>query len=149
MKLQKAVKQETRFVAATTGAGCLVMLLLFYILHRTGILGRVPFGPPEIVSGVIGWFIATLNFFMMAVSVQKVASLEDQRQARQAMTVSYRYRTILQIAWAAVSILVKFFNPAAGIIPLFIPSIMIKLRGILSGRNGSKANDNTEGEVKA
>ena len=147
MKLQQAVKKETGYVAISTAAGCVVMLAVFFLLNRVKVLGNVPFGASEIVSALIGWFVASLNFFLMAISVQKVAGIADQKKARSAMTVSYRYRTILQVAWAAVSILVPFFNPAAGIIPLFIPSIMIKLRGIGSHQQQHKGSKGKE--VKA
>lgn len=148
MHLQEAVKKETVRVSAAAGAGCIVMLAVFYILHRTGALGRVPFGAPEVVSAVIGWVVSSLNFFLMAVTVQNVAGMTDQDKAKKTMTVSYRYRMILQLGWAVLSILIPFFNPAAGIIPLFIPSIMIKIRGLASRRGKrSGGSDDQKGEV--
>lgn len=145
MHLQNAVKKETARVAIATGIGTLVMLLIFFLLHIAHIFGDVPFGIAEIVSAAIGWFVASMNFFLMAVTVQKVAGLtEDQDRAKKTMTASYRYRMILQLVWAVLSFLVKFFNPAAAIIPLFIPSVAIKISGIRTGRqSGSGSNQKT------
>ena len=80
--------------------------------------------------------VAVGNFLGMAVSVQKVASIEDEDRARKTMGVSYRYRTMIQFLWIILSIVLPFINPVAGIAPLFIPSIVIKLRGIISAGKG-------------
>lgn len=157
MHLQDTVKKEAARVAAATGIGTLIMLLVFFLLHIAHIFGDVPFGIAEIVSGAIGWFVASMNFFLMAVTVQKVAGLtDDQDKAKKTMTASYRYRMILQLVWAVLSFVVKFFNPAAAIIPLFIPSIAIKISGIRAGKKSKGASDqgagnhqNPNGEVSA
>ena len=87
--------------------------------------------------GAIGGFVVAVgNFFWMAVSVQKVASIEDEERARKTMGVSYRYRTLMQFVWVILAIVVPIINPVSGIVPLFIPSIMIKLRGIISAGKG-------------
>ena len=69
-------------------------------------------------------------------TVQKVANIEDEKQARATMGVSYRYRTLLQLLWVILAIVVPVFNMVAGIVPLFIPSLVIKLRGIISAGKG-------------
>ena len=68
--------------------------------------------------------------------LQEVASIEDEERARRTMGVSYRYRTMLQFLWVILAIVVPVFNLVAGIVPLFIPSFTIKLRGILSAGKG-------------
>ena len=80
--------------------------------------------------------IAVGYFFWMAITVQKVASIEDEVRAKRTMGVSYRYRTMLQFLWVILAIVVPVFNLVAGIVPLFIPSFTIKLRGILSAGKG-------------
>lgn len=157
MHLQDAVKKEAARVAIATGIGTLIMLLVFFLLHIAHIFGDVPFGIAEIVSAAVGWFVASMNFFLMAVTVQKVAGLtDDQDRAKKTMTASYRYRMIFQLVWAVLSFAVKFFNPAAAIIPLFIPSIAIKISGIRAGKKGTDASSretgnhqNPNGEVSA
>lgn len=135
MKLQSAVKKETGIVAASTAAGILIMIVVFFVLHMV-IPDWVPFDIKVILGAVGGFIFAVGNFFWMAVSVQKVASITDDAKARSTMGVSYRYRTLLQFLWIILAIVIPFINPVSGIIPLFIPSLMIKLRGIISAGKG-------------
>ena len=135
MKLQSAVKKETGIVAASTAAGILIMSVVFFVLHMV-IPDWVPFDIKVILGAIGGFIFAVGNFFWMAVSVQKVASITDDAKARSTMGVSYRYRTLLQFLWIILAIVIPFINPVSGIIPLFIPSLMIKLRGIISAGKG-------------
>ncbi|RKM55157.1 hypothetical protein D6853_10510 [Butyrivibrio sp. X503] len=135
MKLQSAVKKETGIVAASTGAGILIMIVVFFVLHMV-IPDWVPFDIKVILGAIGGFAVAVGNFFWMALTVQKVASITDDAKARGTMGVSYRYRTLLQFLWIILAIVVPFINPVSGILPLFIPSLMIKLRGILSAGKG-------------
>ena len=141
MKLQDAVKKETGKIAIGTAIGVALMYIVFFVLHilipKDAPFGwTVPFDYKVILGGLGGFLVAVGNFFWMAVTVQKVASLEDEDRARKEMGVSYRYRTMLQFLWVILAIVVPIFNLVAGIVPLFIPSITIKLRGILSAGKG-------------
>lgn len=135
MKLQDAVKKETGIIAAGTAVGVLVLYVVFYVLHMV-VPNWAPFDIKVILGGIGGFIVAVGNFFWMAVSVQKVASITDEERARRTMSVSYRYRTMLQFLWVILAIVLPVFNLVSGIAPLFIPSIIIKLRGILSAGKG-------------
>ncbi len=141
MNIQPAVKTETGKIALGTGVGVLIMFVVFFVLHMVipedapFNLG-VPFDHTVILGGIGGYIVAVGNFFWMAMTVQKVASMEDEKAARSTMGVSYRYRTLLQLLWVILAIVVPVFNLVAGIVPLFIPSLFIKLRGILSAGKG-------------
>lgn len=135
MKLQDAVKKETGIIAAGTAVGVLVLYVVFYVLHMV-VPDWAPFDIKVILGGIGGFIVAVGNFFWMAVSVQKVASITDEERARRTMSVSYRYRTMLQFLWVILAIVLPVFNLVSGIAPLFIPSIIIKLRGILSAGKG-------------
>ena len=135
MKLQKAVKKEAGIIATSVAVGVLVMYLVFFCLHMV-VPDWAPFDIKVIIGGIGGYMVAVGNFLGMAVSVQKVASIEDEDRARKTMGVSYRYRTMSQFLWIILSIVLPFINPVAGIAPLFIPSIVIKLRGIISAGKG-------------
>ncbi|MCR5156317.1 MAG: ATP synthase subunit I [Butyrivibrio sp.] len=141
MKIQPAVKQETGRLAIGTGIGVLIMFAIFFILHmvipKDAPFGwSVPFDYKVILGGIGGFIVAVGNFFWMAMTVQKVTSIEDDAQARSTMGVSLRYRYMLQILWVILAIVVPIFNLVAGIVPLFIPSLYIKLRGIISAGKG-------------
>ena len=171
MKLQPAVKKETAFISIGTAAGTALMLVLFYLLHRL-MPESVPFDYRIVLSAVIGCAIAAANFFLMAVTVQRIAELgaaegasvvvpsegtpsdgsssdgeesDDDgsrvvvnpavsEKSQQLMKASYRNRTLIQLVWAVLSFVLPFTNGAAGIIPLFIPSLLIKLRGIAGNK---------------
>ena len=113
MKLQKAVKDETVFVALGSIILSVIMVIVFFVLH--GVFPeKVPMDLPVIIGAVGGCAVAIGNFFLMAVTVQKVAGIENYDQAYRSMQVSYRYRTFLQLIWC-------------------VPSLLIKGRGILNG----------------
>ena len=135
MKLQKTIKKEAGIIATSVAVGVLVMYLVFFCLHMV-VPDWAPFDIKVIIGGIGGYMVAVGNFLGMAVSVQKVASIEDEDRARKTMGVSYRYRTMIQFLWIILSIVLPFINPVAGIAPLFIPSIVIKLRGIISAGKG-------------
>ena len=135
MKLQPAVKTETGKIALGTCVGVLIMYAVFFVLHMV-FPTWAPFDYKVILGGIVGFLVAVFNFFWMAVTVQKVASMEDEKEARAAMGVSYRNRTLLLLLWGILGIAIPVFNAAAVIITLFIPSLFIKLRGIISAGKG-------------
>ncbi len=133
--MQDAVKKETSIMAAGCAGGCILLIAAFAVLHRF-LPEIVPFDFKVILSSILGFAVAAGNFFWMALTVQKVASMENEEAARSTMGASYRYRTAGQLLWAVLALVLPVFNGAAGIIPLFFPSALIKIRGILSVRKG-------------
>ena len=75
--VQPAVKKETKRVVMITGAGLILMWILFAILHFT-MPDKVPFDYTVILGGIGGGVIAVLNFFLMGLAVQKAASATDE-----------------------------------------------------------------------
>ena len=132
LKLQKAVKDETVFVALGSIILSVIMVIVFFALHKV-FPERVPMDLPVIIGAVGGCAVAIGNFFLMAVTVQKVAGIENYDQAYRSMQVSYRYRTFLQLIWCVLTMVLGFINPVAGMLPLLWPSLLIKGRGILNG----------------
>lgn len=143
MKIQKAVLKETGFVAAGAGAGTVLMVAVFAGLHKI-MPASVPMDAPVAAGAAVGFCVAVLNFFLMGLAVQKVAGSTNEDFARRAMTVSYRYRTLMQLLWCVLAFALPVFNAAAGIIPLFIPSVLIKARGILSKGRGRQPSAGEE-----
>ena len=135
MKLQPAVKTETGRIAIATGVGVLVMYAVFFCLHMV-VPNWAPFDIKVILGGIGGFLVAVVNFLWMGITVQKVASMDDEKAARSTMGVSYRYRLLLHILWIILAIVVPIYNPVSGIVPLLIPALFIKLRGIISAGKG-------------
>ena len=124
MKIQPAVKKETGHIACWSGAGTILMIVAFAICHKLF--------PEVIIGGIIGTAVAVGNFFIMGLTVQKIASGEQSdEQAYKSMKISYRYRSMAQLLWIVLAMVLPFVNAAAGIIPLFFPSLSIKLINIL------------------
>ena len=137
VNIQDAVKREALFVFCGCAIGTLIIIGAFYILHGY-FPEKVPFGFPVVTGALVGCIIAAGNFFWMALTVQKISAIDDEPRAKATMALSYRYRTLMQIVWVIMALALPIFNGAAGIIPLFIPSIIIKIRGILSTRSTRK-----------
>jgi hypothetical protein len=82
LKLQKAVKEETIFVALGSSILSVLMVCVFFGLNRV-FPEQVPMGLPVILGAAGGCAVAVGNFFLMALTVQKVAGIENYDQAYQ------------------------------------------------------------------
>ena len=131
--VQPAVKKETGKVAAITGIGLILMWIVFGVLHAF-MPQKVPFDYTVFLAGIGGFIFAAGNFFLMGLTVQKVAAETDEGRARQRMQVSQRQRTLLMLAWGVVALAAPCFNGAAGIIPLLFPSMVIKIYYLTIGK---------------
>ena len=130
MQIQPAVKKETAYIAGSTIAGTCVMILAFWALHQF-MPDTVPFDYKVILGGILGSAVAAGNFFFMGLTVQKIANTDNQDEAYKSMKASYRFRTLTQLLWVVLAMVLPVLNGAAGIIPIFFPSLCIKARSIL------------------
>ena len=132
--VQPAVKKETKRVVMITGAGLILMWILFAILHFT-MPDKVPFDYTVILGGIGGGVIAVLNFFLMGLAVQKAASATDEGTARMKLRASYSQRFMMMILWVIVAIVAPCFQFVAGIAPLLFPGTGLKFVGIFHKAN--------------
>ena len=132
--VQPAVKKETKRVVMITGAGLILMWILFAILHFT-MPDKVPFDYTVILGGIGGGVIAVLNFFLMGLAVQKAASATDEGTARMKLKASYSQRFMMMILWVIVAIVTPCFQFVAGIAPLLFPGTGLKFVGIFHKAN--------------
>lgn len=132
LKMSEAVQESTGFVAKGTAACTAVMLLCFGILHA--ITKSVPFDAGVVLGAVLGFAVAAGNFWLMAVLAEKAAADDNYDNARRKMTLSYRYRTLGQIAFMILALVVPAINPVAAIIPLLVPGFLIRGKGVASYR---------------
>ena len=131
---QPAVKKETKRVGMITGAGLILMWILFAILHYT-MPDKVPFDYTVILGGIGGGMIAVLNFFLMGLAVQKAASATDEGTARMKLKASYSQRFMMMILWVIAAIVAPCFQFVAGIAPLLFPGTGLKFVGIFHKAN--------------
>ena len=132
--VQPAVKKETKRVVMITGAGLILMWILFAILHFT-MPDKVPFDYTVILGGIGGGVIAVLNFFLMGLAVQKAASATDEGTARMKLKASYSQRFMMMILWVIIAIVAPCFQFVAGIAPLLFPGTGLKFVGIFHKAN--------------
>lgn len=125
IEIQPAVKQETGRITLFTAVGVVAMWVLFGVFHLIQ-PETVPFDYTVFLGGIVGGAIAVLNFFLMGLTVQKVASTENEEDARANMKASYTQRLMLQILWIVLAIVAPCFQFVAGIAPLMFPSLGIK-----------------------
>ena len=128
--VQPAVRKETKKVAIGTFVCVVLMWAVFGI-------GQIPFDYTVLLAGFIGGMVAVLNFFLMGLTVQKIVSMEDDKQAAAKMKASYSQRMMLQLIWGVLAIAVPCFQFVAGILPLLFPNIVIKTVGIIGGRKAA------------
>lgn len=128
-RLQPAVKKECNRVLLYVLIGAALTILAFFILNRF-FPESVPFDYTVILGSLCGGAVAYLNFVLMCLTVQKVASDTDDARARNRMKASYTYRYLMQIAWMVLALTIPVFNPIAGIVPLVFPSLGIKIASI-------------------
>ncbi len=124
--VQPAVKKETKNVTVYTVTGVVLMWIVFFVLHNI-MPEKVPFDYTVILGGIGGGAVAILNFFLMGLTVQKVAACEEESAAHARFKASYSQRMLLQMLWAVAAIAAPCFQFAAGLVPLLFPSAGIKL----------------------
>lgn len=127
--LQPSVKKECNKVLLYVAIGVVLDILAFFVLNLI-FPENVPFDYTVIVGAVAGGAIAYLNFFLMCLTVQKVAADTDDARARNRMKVSYTYRYFMQIGWIVAAILIPCFQPVAAVVPLLFPTLGIKIAAI-------------------
>ena len=146
--VQPAVRKETLHVLIYSVIGTVVMWAAIFLINKF-VWQDVPFDYTVILGGVGGCAVAVLNFFLMALTVQKVTSVEDDKQAAQIMRLSFTRRMLLQVLWMVAAVLAPCFYWLAGIFPLAFPSLGIKITGILKFKmksNGQEVKSEQNGD---
>ncbi|MCQ2520459.1 MAG: ATP synthase subunit I [Lachnospiraceae bacterium] len=135
-KLQAAVKKETLTVTVYTIVGTIIMFIGFVIFDfLTQEFGERLNFLTVILGGVCGAIVAVLNFFLMALTVQRVTYEEDEKRVASIWKLGFMRRMLFIALWIIAAIVAPCFNWVAGIIPLLIPSLGIKAMGIIRGKN--------------
>ena len=148
LKVEAAVKQETRKIAIGVCVLTVLMVGVFLILRR--------FSLPVLLGAVLGAVFAVGNFFLMAMSVQRAVNKmdgvelppkeepedgaeEDKKTAKEltpegkqikgSIQRSYLLRMLLLGCMAVLAIKAPCFDPVAALVPLLFPRIVIFIEG--------------------
>ncbi|MBP5311980.1 MAG: ATP synthase subunit I [Clostridia bacterium] len=127
------MKKEIRNIFIYVFIGVALLILVFFLINLfiKEPADYVKFDYTVVLGALGGGLVAWGNFFLMGLTVQKVASDTNEERARNRMKLSYTYRYLMQIAWIVFAILVPCFTFITGIIPLLFPTLGIKIAGII------------------
>lgn len=143
MKLQKAVVDETRRIAIGTAIGTAIMLAVFAAIGR--------FDSTVALGALLGYVAAVLNFFLLSVTVQRVAGdirgEEEERVKRGKLMMrnSYTLRRLFQGVVIVIALLAPCFNWVATVIELLLPTATIYVRQLFTKLRSTERTDKPNG----
>lgn len=150
MKLQPASKREIKRIAVGS-ALCLVLMIAVFAL--LSLLKIVAFDYTIVLASFCGTLIAIGNFTLLCLTIQKAADIEDEKQRKGQLQVSYNGRLLFQAAWVVAAFLLPCFHVVAAAIPLIFPTLVIyglqakgKLVQPSQRKNPEPASEETEEE---
>ena len=111
MKIQEATKRETLHIAAGTLAFSAVMNGVFALLGR--------------------WDLTVLNFFLLGLTVQKMAGDPNEKKGKLVLQLSYSLRMLATLAVVVLGVKLACFSWVATVIPLLFPRLTILAMQIL------------------
>ena len=151
MKVQPAVKAETKKMALGVGVLTVLMIAVFLIIRQ--------FDYTVLLGAVLGACAAVGNFFLMALTVQKVTDSmpvlpkeependgeeaeaekeqplsEDAARAGKKMQLSFLLRMLMLGGVAVLAVTVPVFHPWAALLPMLFPRIVIALRSLFENK---------------
>lgn len=119
VKPQKAVIDNTVYIAVVTLILSAAMQSVFLCIGKWD--HTVLFG------NLLGALAAVLNFFAMAMTVQKAVG-KDEKEAKAYMKLSHTVRFACLIVIVAVGCVIKsVFNPISVVLPLLFPRVGVML----------------------
>ena len=141
MKLQPDVKKELVHIGTGCAAGTVVLVAGWALASALG--APFGFGWDVPLSAVLGALAAWLNFFGLAVTLQKVTASADEAKGRSLICTSELYRKLGLGLFLIVMIVITVFNWVAAAIPLLFPQttifVMYALRRTPSQNKGGEA----------
>ena len=151
MKVQPAVQAETKKMALGVGVLTVLMVAVFLILRQ--------FDYTVLLGAALGACAAVGNFFLMALTVQKVTDgmpvlpkqepekdgeaeeeekeqplSEEAARAGKKMQLSFLLRMLMLGAVAVLAITAPIFHPWAALLPMLFPRIVIALRSLFENK---------------
>ncbi len=129
MKIQKAIWQETRNIAFGVIALSAVMQAVFFLIGKWDMT--------VLWGNLLGGGYAILNFFILGLTVQRVAADADEKRGKNLMQFSYSTRMFFTMVVVFLGISVPLFNWIA----VFAPQLFPRLTILFMGMKGKKAKE--------
>lgn len=138
MKIQKAIKDETLHIALGVVVLSLLMEAVFALIGKWDMT--------VLWGNLLGGIYAVLNFFILGLTVQKVANDGDEKRGKSWMQFSYSTRMFGTVVIVFLGITMPYFNWLVVLLCQFFPRITIAAMGF-SGKHAKDAQK--EQEMKA
>lgn len=123
MHLQPDVKRELRHIGAGCAIGAAALSVGWGLLAAAG--AGLTFSWSVPVSAALGALAAWLNFFGLAVTLQKAAASDSEARRRNLLRASDLYRKLGLGLFLVAMILLPPFHWVAAAIPLLFPQLTI------------------------
>jgi len=130
MKIQKAIWKETCNITLGVVALSAVMQAVFFLIGK--------WDPTVLWGNLLGGGYAILNFFILGLTVQKVAADADEKRGKNLMQFSYSTRMYFTMVVVFLGISVPLFNWIAVFAPQLFPRITIFFMGV-KGKHAKEA----------
>lgn len=121
-KIDPTVRKETRYIALVTVLLGAFQQAVFLIIGKWSFF--------VLLGGIYGWAAALMNFFLMALTVQKAVS-QEEKDAKNTMKLSQSLRLLGLFVLAMIAYLLPFINTISAVLPYLYPRIAIYLSPIL------------------
>lgn len=137
MKVDKIIIKET----VNIGIG----ILICSGITQIGFLIFDQYSLAVLFGSVYGGAIALLNFFLMGLTVQKVADMEDQNAAKRKMQASYSMRQLILLILVGFGMYIAVNHEVFHWLPILLaviyPRLIIAFGGIFRKEWRSKRGD--------
>lgn len=118
IKPQKAVIDNTKYIATFTVILSLIMQAVFFFLKK--------WDYTVLTGNILGGGAAILNFFVMAMFVQKAVD-KEQRDAQNLLRLSQTVRYLFLIIVAVIGISLPVFNSITTVVPFLFAQFAVTL----------------------
>lgn len=137
MKIDKVVKKETINIAVGILVCSAITQVVFVIAGKYNLA--------VLLGSIYGGGIALLNFFLMGLTVQSVANMEDQNMAKKKMQFSYSSRQLLLMlmvgAGMYIAVTFKVFHWLPILMAVFYPRLTISVNGLIRKKSNPERGD--------
>lgn len=137
MKVNEVVKRETKNIA--------IGIILCSIITQIGFLVLGQYSFAVLLGSIYGGAISLLNFFLMGLTVQKIADMDDPNAAKRKMQASYSSRQVMLLFLAGIGMYIAInfgvFHWLPIILAIVYPRIIIAFGGIFRKEWRTKRGD--------
>ena len=133
MQVQEATRRETCHIAL----GVLVFSAVMHVVYLA--LGRWELG--VLWANLLGGGFAVLNFFLLGLTIQKIANETDEKKARLKLQGSYTLRMLMTVAVVVVAVKAPCFVWPAAVLPLLFPRLTILAMQVMGMYSPDKKTD--------